>query len=537
MAHTLAAPAAPATAARSDSRAAALARALGIAALAAAVCVYVYLMFYHDQLVGLDLAQLTAGRLVPMPILPSSGRFFPLAFQEYNTLNLVGRTAAVYHAFSLVELAVLLSCVRRLCAAQPRWLRAAAIAFMLVMPSFVYAFFGIVYPERDILFWMAIWLTSIRTFENTNNRTALAGAIAAATLSLYYKETMFLLVGGFAATRLALRLRVDPPRPERRSLGDFARRNAVELALLASCAVFLAIYLLRIAPRIQTSYSVNTDTMSNAFDALRSYVASDLVFDALVVLLAARVVRAVALGARLDPLWDAAAVGAVLYAAAYIKLGLVRDHYFAPVDFIGVLYVVNTGASFVTRERRMLAGATLVLITVACARNVSQSASYIAARREYTAASARLTGALGAYARAHPGQRVMLFFPQIGGFQIMEFSAYLRYRGLSLEGAEDEHQTAQATFTVTTPHRFPGDRCHVSQYFKCAYAPVARPNALVVLMPGHDVSDSEIARIGAHATRLFRDDAPPTRTERILDALASATRQTDRPAESYVFKY
>ena len=65
----------------------------------------------------------------------------------------------------------------------------------------------------------------------------------------------------------------------------------------------------------------------------------------------------------------------------------------------------------------------------------------------------------------------------------MEFSAFLGRKGLRPEvGALDPASTP--AFVVKSPHRFPGDRCHPSQEFRCHYASTPLPNDLVVFLPG-----------------------------------------------------
>src|SRR5262249_42383651 len=80
-------PSAPFVRDRSGAPVGATRTPLPIAALVvliAFLCAYSYAIIAHEDLVGIDYAQLTAKRFVDMPLWPEIGRFYPLGFQEYN---------------------------------------------------------------------------------------------------------------------------------------------------------------------------------------------------------------------------------------------------------------------------------------------------------------------------------------------------------------------------------------------------------------------------------------------------------------------
>src|SRR5690349_9972453 len=96
--------------------------------------VFALLMFWREDLVGPDYAQLTAGRYFEMPIWPNGGRFFPLAMQEYNLLGALGKSAFVYHALSVAQLVIVAACIARLLHPLPRWFCAIVIAAVFTVP-------------------------------------------------------------------------------------------------------------------------------------------------------------------------------------------------------------------------------------------------------------------------------------------------------------------------------------------------------------------------------------------------------------------
>ena len=87
--------------------------------------------------------------------------------QEYTFLGLFGTSAQLYHAFSIVELLVVLACVFRILDETLTWPAVALMMFLVTLPGFVHSFFGLVYPERDMVVWLAIWLVCLQAFART----------------------------------------------------------------------------------------------------------------------------------------------------------------------------------------------------------------------------------------------------------------------------------------------------------------------------------------------------------------------------------
>ncbi len=531
-----------------------------IAAVALAVFVglYVLLVFYHEDLVGLDYAQLTARRFVSVPIWPANGRFFPLGLQEYNLLGLIGRSAVVYHAFSIIELLVVLGCVIRILRAVPLWFRCVVILFMLTLPSVVYSFFGLVYPERDMLLWLAIWVVCLGSFYRAGSRAAFCGALIAGQCVLYYKETAFVLVAGFAAVRLmadGYRIWHEKRRPTSRSEPpgrsprgwwvQFATDHRLEVAQLALSALFLVVYYVAVARHVTASY-VAVRPPGAFVAALRRYAQDDWLIVALMLAVGWRLLARVVAKREIDSFWDSLGVAAVAYALAYVKLGLVREYYLAPADFIGVLFLGHLAWRVLPRRRPALAIAAALVSAWILQRNASDSAYGVVARKQYVEANARVASFLesesrsahGDSARLRPdGANAVMFFPQAGGFQLMEFSAYLRFKGLQPVGLGAPDSQSAPTFVVESPHRYPDDRCHPSQEFRCRFAATPASGDLVVLLPGREASASELATLATPGREVFRWRPSPTPVERALGAMAGRDRVAAMPSDAYVFRY
>jgi hypothetical protein len=220
-----------------------------------------------------------------------------------------------------------------------------------------------------------------------------------------------------------------------------------------------------------------------------------------------------------------------------------REYYLAPADFVAALYLARLAhfahlayGALRTERRLALAGAAL-LFGSAVQHNVSNAASYILSRKTYVDGNVRLVSFLESYSRARGGAELTLFFPQVGGFQLMEFSAFLHYKGLRSAGEAAPDSSPGPTFVVKSPHRFPGDLCQPSQAFRCVYAPTPQPNELVVFLPGRQPPERALEALRSSTEELFHYHPESTTTVRMLRALVPADRMADAATDAYLFRY
>src|SRR5262249_15011540 len=137
-----------------------------------------------------------------------------------------------------------------------RW-RASAVILLLCSNSIGIVFADPIYPERNIIFAMALFFVAVQRFDSGPSRLNFIAATAAVHLSLYYKETMFVLFGTFAAARLLLTWHQTRP-----SGWAWLRRQPFELTLLALCLVF-AIQLFATLSGTQHSQYVDEATVGS----------------------------------------------------------------------------------------------------------------------------------------------------------------------------------------------------------------------------------------------------------------------------------
>ena len=69
------------------------------------------------------------------------------------------------------------------------------------------SFGALILAERNVLFFLARLVLSVKRFEQTRSTAWAVTAVVCAQSMIYFKETAFLLLWGFAVGRLILRCR------------------------------------------------------------------------------------------------------------------------------------------------------------------------------------------------------------------------------------------------------------------------------------------------------------------------------------------
>jgi len=266
----------------------------------------------------------------------SDGRFFPFGHQEFNFIRHFTSTPAGYHVLPIAQLLILFWILLVIDDELDIATRATLAIFALLTPSILISFASLIVPERDVLFFLAFLALSIKRFERTQSNAWAAAAVVFAQVMMFYKETAFLLLLGFAGGRLILRCK-----NETAAGWNYHRlwnkESRLDLCLAASAVLFLLQYFAAMGVHGNMNYAVKHQ--QSLLETLIAYLKADLlawVFMAVVVgriylILRQRTVPAL--------LWDGLAFGGVAYFLAYLALRLFSAYYLAPADLIAVLYV------------------------------------------------------------------------------------------------------------------------------------------------------------------------------------------------------
>src|SRR6202008_1132309 len=220
------------------------------------------------------------------------------------------------------------------------------LAVMLV-PSVVISFTGLMPCERNILFWLAILVFCIYSYSRTKAPIYFAGCLIATQFALYYKETFVVFVAAYALTRILLEGYVR--RYASVSWSQLASATCLPLGMLILSSIYTIFFSLALFPFHLSYVSASREALGSA---VLTYLQADWLPFILLIVVAIRFQRSISAGEELDLMWDPLAVGALAYSFVVIALGIVVGYYLAPVDFIAVLYLARISSSLLSNAMK-----------------------------------------------------------------------------------------------------------------------------------------------------------------------------------------
>lgn len=481
---------------------------------------YIYLILYNEDFAYYDESQylLTTlrGRNFPAPIWISQGRFWPLGHQEFNLIRLLTQAPVGYHIFPILQLLIVVATLFIFLIDFPVGFRISLITIITITPSFVISFFGLVYPERNIIFCLIILLACFQYFIKTRCIIYFCATLIAAQFALYYKEPIFLLIGGFAGTRLLLQVFWERSLLQRRGYYQFFKTHCLEVGLLILTGIYLLLYLSIFLPYMNFEYarSISTDM----FSILVSYLKLNLLLDIFIVTLISRLIYLIYSRQLPNSFWDSLAVGTFLYFLSYIKLQIFNSYYMAPVDFIAILYLGQLVYPWFKKKKVAYSLITTLVIFLIVGRNTAYSFYNIAARKNFINGKTQLTKFISEYTKKGNGRHRILFFPYSTGYDIMEISAFLEYKGLKLAKHDPPKSTDKLILTVKSPEQFPVEnRCiDYERSLKCFQAKYPQSGDLIIVLPNDRLSTKELIKLKQESTLLFHYQPRPPFVKKIL---------------------
>ena len=233
---------------------------------------------------------------------------------------MLSQSPYVYHGFSVLQLSVVIGGLFAIFNRCRIWFRCLLTVAAMVIPSFVISFFGLIYPERNILFWLVIFLFCYQRFLYTNSRLYLCGVWIAAQFALYYKEPIFAIFVGLAGVRLLFNF-IDQKNSEKNiSFFRFLNDQIMDVGLLFLSAAFISLYLAKFLPVLgQTESSLEKLT---AVETLISYLSANLLIGIFIGIFGLRVVYLCLTKRKPDLIWDGLGFGTLLYFLAFVTLGI-----------------------------------------------------------------------------------------------------------------------------------------------------------------------------------------------------------------------
>ena len=458
--------------------------------------------YYDNSNFTLDILK---GRNYPTPIWQGQGRFFPLGYQEFNLLRHFTDTITGYHVLPIAQLLIFSWILLILDDELSIAARVALTILALVTPSILISFSGLIFPERNVLFFLACLVLSVRRFEQTKSIAWAVAAVVCAQIILYYKEPAFLLLLGFAAVRLMLRLR-----NAQNARWDYARlwdaESSLDLCFVSLAVTFLLYYFSVMGIHQKLHYA--GDRRQPLGEILLAYIRFDFLAWLLMFVVLGRICQILRGRAAASPLWDGLAFGGVPYVLAYYYLGIFNAWYLAPADLIAVLYV---GRLAVLSWKKMGSWNKVVasmLIFIVLIQDLSLSALAVFERKNVIQAKVEIARVIQTHYRNDGGNALTLFFPFATPYVIMEFASYLSYRHVPVEGAEGEAAGLKSVALATSAVNKDGP-CVSWTSLRCRAVSGPDRGDLVIVLPDDEASLADASAYRAQGEQLFSYEPRP----------------------------
>ncbi|MEA5508898.1 hypothetical protein VB715_03895 [Crocosphaera sp. UHCC 0190] len=458
---------------------------------------YIYLMLYGEDFAYHDNEQYTlfslSGNFLGMPIHPSGGRFWPLGHQEFNLISLFSKTPLAYHLFPVFQLVVCLCVIWLILENKSISYKLFVIFFIMITHSFVISFQGLIFPERNLIFWISILILSIQKFEKSNSIIYFIGAIIAAQFLLYYKEPIFLLIGGFATMRLVNSLVIIKIWSNWGNLSKVIKYRWIDVSLIILSIIFLSYYFLCIFPNIEDAYMSNNQV--NTFSIIVSYLTTDIILNVFFIVFFVRIIYLGKIKKNPDMLWDFLAFSSILYFISYIKLGMYSTYYTSLTDFIAILYlaILIDRIDFSNNKSHLKKSTIIALTFLLCLENIHLSSYAIISRKKHIDSRVKFVQFIQEYIYNHPnGNDLGLFFPHNNNYDVMQFTAFMNYKinqGSNFSDITDTQLYSNGQKLVLKNYlteKLDKDLCVSYRNIKCYYQSKPSFNDLIIYLPASD---------------------------------------------------
>lgn len=450
------------------------------------------------------------GHNIGLPIWRENGRFFPFGHQEFNLIRHFTSTAAGYHLWPAVELLMLCGLLLLLDDQLSIAARAALTAISLITPGIVVTFSSLIFPERNVMLWLVLLAICVKRLEQTQTARWGVAAVICAQVLLYYKETAFFLILGFAVGRLLLRCRsTDRQGWNFDRLKD--RESRLDVCLASIAILFLIYYVAVMFPHPKMQYA-EIQRISLA-QVLISYLKADPLTWLLLALLAGRLY--LILRRRTEPalLWDGLALGCAACFFSYLYLHMFASNYLAPIDLVAALYIGRFAIlswGKMQPRTRLAVGTVLSFVLL---QELSLTIYSVFEQKNIVHEKTEIARVIEARYQRGPGT-LRLFFPFAKPSLVMEFASYLSYLGVPVEGVDSR----QDHVVLISDALERDGLCVDYQSVTCHAGRKAYPGDFVVVLPDDEATLAEVMPYRSHG-ELLASYAPRPGISRYLTSL------------------
>lgn len=152
------------------------------------------------------LSTLLSGGKWRLFVFPELGRFFPLNGYEYNILSNISVSPLLFYSYNAVQFLIfcflMYKLLLTLLGSQWKLISVLVILALIFTPGFATAWFRLFIGDRNVIFFLTIFIFAFLRFQaNQKIGYAILGFVSA-NIALYYKEPVFLLIGGLGLFHL-----------------------------------------------------------------------------------------------------------------------------------------------------------------------------------------------------------------------------------------------------------------------------------------------------------------------------------------------
>lgn len=299
------------------------------------------------------------GKNIPFFINPEIGRFYPLDGFEYNLISKISVSPEIFYAYNAIQFVLLIVIFYKIIHNSLGMSKKSIFIYLILislLPGFVTAWFRLFVPERNVLFFVTIFLYFFLKFQNSQRWIYFIIALISGNLALYYKEPVFIMLGSFALFNLIFTWKQL----------NF-KTKLFNFMIIASCSVFIIIYyLLVFSKRGETLYgTVNYNPYIHFLKNFFNYILSDpiLIF-ILIPMVGWRLFSIIIIKAKYNPIFDSLLIASFFYLSVFLKLNMFSYYYLLPIygfALPAILYFMLEYKLF-----KVLFWKILIFLTVIC---------------------------------------------------------------------------------------------------------------------------------------------------------------------------
>lgn len=254
---------------------------------------------------------------------PSSGRFFPLASFDLNILMQFSSSPYLFFTYNaIIATAFAFIYLKILDNTSPSKINLLIIALFMLSMGFVVIFFGICYPEKNMILFLSIFMLCTFYIIKNNDSRYIPCGILFLNLSIYLKEPTFI-----ATFCIGFLLFIS-------SFKNNKNITIYSILIMLSSTIYCILYFILIFNNIESSYdryTQNTDVITITIQGIINYILNDgIIIFLLPTLFIYRIFRVCIKKDKFEIFFDSFLSAGFVYLCIYLFLGIFETYYLLP---------------------------------------------------------------------------------------------------------------------------------------------------------------------------------------------------------------